>query len=445
MTVTVANVDVDTDTFLTWTQKTSQLADAMTNYTVTVGGASYATTGNAHINGALQANAIYISTVRGGTIAAGDNINFNSNAVFNSNVYMSNTGVYAVFNTPSYIRMGGANTTNRFISIDSATGAGEYQQVISVGTTGSNVASGTATLVGEFNTNSVYTNILSGGNSSVTGTLSVTSNTSFTNKVYFANGTSAYMGGANTTHRILAGNSSTNAVTYSQIVSTDVADGTYNITANNSLYLGGIIASSYQLNSTLAANVAKLAANSATYLGGNTVGDIYTYVDSSASTSYSNSIAYSSNASNLSTGTIPAGRLASVGNFQITSLGVGTAASGTTGEIRATNNITAYYSSDISLKENIEQIVNPVWKVQNIRGVNFDWKDEIVQARGGEDGYFVRKHDIGVIAQEVNEILPEAVAVRDDGILAVNYEKIIPLLIEAIKELKAEIDIIKSK
>jgi hypothetical protein len=132
--------------------------------------------------------------------------------------------------------------------------------------------------------------------------------------------------------------------------------------------------------------------------------------------------------------------LESNGGVQILSLGVGTPGSGTTGEIRATNEITAYYTSDARLKENVTVISSPIEKLEQIRGVYFDWTDEHVQARGGEDGYFVRKHDIGVIAQEVEAVLPEIVATRDNGYKAVKYEKIVPLLIECIKEQQTQIN-----
>ena len=127
-------------------------------------------------------------------------------------------------------------------------------------------------------------------------------------------------------------------------------------------------------------------------------------------------------------------------NLIVESLGVGTAASGTLGEIRAANEITAYYSSDINLKENIKLIVDPLGKLEQIRGVSYDWKDEHIKARGGEDGYFVRKHDIGVIAQEVEAVLPEIVATRDDGTKVVKYEKLVALLIEAVKEQQKQIN-----
>jgi hypothetical protein len=132
------------------------------------------------------------------------------------------------------------------------------------------------------------------------------------------------------------------------------------------------------------------------------------------------------------------------GNFRYNSLGIGTDASGTAGEIRASNEITAYYTSDIKLKENIKQIENPIAMIDQIRGVYFDWTDEHITSRGGEDGYFVRKHDIGVIAQEIEAILPEIVATRDNGFKAVKYEKIVPLLIEAIKAQQKQIDQIQA-
>lgn len=122
------------------------------------------------------------------------------------------------------------------------------------------------------------------------------------------------------------------------------------------------------------------------------------------------------------------------------SIGVGTPASGIMGEIRATNGITAYYSSDERLKENVVLIGEPIEKLMQIRGVSFDWTEEHIKSKGGEDGYFVRKHDIGVIAQEIEKVLPEIVATRNNGYKAVKYEKIVPLLIECIKEQQTQIN-----
>jgi hypothetical protein len=132
-------------------------------------------------------------------------------------------------------------------------------------------------------------------------------------------------------------------------------------------------------------------------------------------------------------------------NFQMNSLGVGTAGSGTAGEIRATNNVTAFYSSDIKFKENIRQIDNAIEKVNIIGGKYFDWTDKYINSKGGADGYFNRKADIGVIAQDVIKVLPEAVRTRDDGSLAVDYQKLISLAFAAIVELKAEVELLKAR
>ncbi len=130
---------------------------------------------------------------------------------------------------------------------------------------------------------------------------------------------------------------------------------------------------------------------------------------------------------------------------QVASFGVGTAASGTTGEIRATEDITAFYSSDVALKENITNIPDPLEAIKKLNGVLFDWKKEYMDKRGGEDGYFVRKKDVGVIAQEVEKVLPEAVAQRPNGIKAVKYDRLTCLLIEAVKKLSAQVESLTKK
>ena len=131
----------------------------------------------------------------------------------------------------------------------------------------------------------------------------------------------------------------------------------------------------------------------------------------------------------------------STNNYQFNSIGVGssTAASGVNGEIRAQGDITAYYSSDERLKENIQPIVDALSKVESISGNTYDWKEgfETIHSHTG--------HDIGVIAQEIEKVLPEVVIDRETGYKAVQYEKIVPLLIEAIKELSAKVKELESK
>ena len=116
-----------------------------------------------------------------------------------------------------------------------------------------------------------------------------------------------------------------------------------------------------------------------------------------------------------------------------------------TADIKTTGNITAYSSSDRRLKTNITPLQDALQRVSLLRGVTYDWTDDYINACGGEDGYFVRRKDVGVIAQEVQEVLPEIVAERRDGSLAVRYDRLVPLLIEAIKELQARVEVLEAK
>jgi hypothetical protein len=80
-----------------------------------------------------------------------------------------------------------------------------------------------------------------------------------------------------------------------------------------------------------------------------------------------------------------------------------------------------------------------------LNGVEFDWRQDYIDSHGGEDGYFVRRHDIGVIAQELEAVLPELVVDRADGYKAVKYDRIIALLIEAVKAQQHQIDELKRR
>jgi hypothetical protein len=115
----------------------------------------------------------------------------------------------------------------------------------------------------------------------------------------------------------------------------------------------------------------------------------------------------------------------------------------TTGRIDASNDVVAFATSDRRLKCNIKPIENALCKVVGASGNTFDWKEltkEETQNIHGNTG-----KDVGVIAQEIEAILPEAVTTRDSGYKAVNYEKIVPLLIEAIKTLTLKVEDLESK
>jgi hypothetical protein len=125
--------------------------------------------------------------------------------------------------------------------------------------------------------------------------------------------------------------------------------------------------------------------------------------------------------------------VATSSNVQFNSLGIGMAASATAGRIDATNDIVAYSSSDIRFKENIKPIENALEKISKISGNTYDWKAENKIEHGYEG------NDVGVIAQEIEEVLPQLVQTRDNGYKAVKYDKLVALLIEGIKEQQTQI------
>ena len=131
-------------------------------------------------------------------------------------------------------------------------------------------------------------------------------------------------------------------------------------------------------------------------------------------------------------------------------LGVNVAPNATDGRIDASNDIVAY-SSDRRLKTNIQPLMSALMKVQSLSGFTYNWNYLANQIAGFDTGSRL----VGVYAQDVQSVLPEAVklapfdndgtdvSISGENYLTVQYEKIVPLLIEAIKELKAEIEELK--
>ena len=99
-----------------------------------------------------------------------------------------------------------------------------------------------------------------------------------------------------------------------------------------------------------------------------------------------------------------------------------------TGSLTATGNITAY--SDERLKENVQTINDALGICGKLRGVSYTWKKE-------------QYKDVGLIAQEVEKVLPEVVWPVESGIKTVDYGRIVGVLVQAINELKAEVDQLK--
>ena len=94
-------------------------------------------------------------------------------------------------------------------------------------------------------------------------------------------------------------------------------------------------------------------------------------------------------------------------------------------------------TSDATLKRKVGTVVNAVESVQKLNGIKYVWNEKAAAI-----GLTDQTVQVGVYAQEVRSVLPEAVH-ESKGYLSVSYDKLIPLLIEAVKELKAEIDELK--
>lgn len=138
-------------------------------------------------------------------------------------------------------------------------------------------------------------------------------------------------------------------------------------------------------------------------------------------------------------------------DVQFNSIGVGTSPSGSAGDIRAIGDITAYYS-DERLKTILGNIPNALDKINSLRGIYYINNDI-----ANSFGYTSTKQQVGVIAQEIEQVLPEIVSLAPfdidekgtsksgENYKTVQYDKIVPLLIEAIKELSLEIQNLKDK
>jgi hypothetical protein len=142
-------------------------------------------------------------------------------------------------------------------------------------------------------------------------------------------------------------------------------------------------------------------------------------------------------------------------NVQFKSLGVGTAPSGTSGQIRANDSVISFYS-DQRLKENITPIQDPINKLMQLNGVVYT-ANEVAEKYGFKD----KSEQVGVIAQDLEKVLPHVVksapfdtgftetgeeySISGENYKTVQYEKIVPLLIEAIKEQQKMIEDLQQK
>jgi len=262
------------------------------------------------------------------------------------------------------------------------------------------------------NTGSIYVGFATGSNNIRAGTA----------------GQLVYQSAANTTAFVGPG-------TAGQIlVSAGTSAPTY--TNTGSIYVGFANSSNNIRAGTAGQIPYQTGANATSFVGPGTAGQILVSAGTSAPTYTSTGSIYVNRAVLADT----AGALTTTNNYRMNSLGVGTDASGTAGEIRATNEITAYFS-DRRLKENVKPIDNALTKTLSLHGVTYTPND-----LAASFGYDKNKKLVGLFADEVAAVLPEAVrsapfdldendqSKSGDNYKTVQYEKIVPLLVEAIKE-----------
>jgi hypothetical protein len=248
------------------------------------------------------------------------------------------------------------------------------------------------------------------------GSLDVTGISTFQNNIILSNPNTYIRWDANTDYAFIRFNSTSDTNSQLEIAVGDNGNGTGIGTADS------IVVNQYAPNGAIARTLQLLNGSGNTVIPGNTtVSGTLTVTG----TTTLNSTVTSSAVVNITNNT--------ASTSKTTGALVVTGGVGISGALYVGGDITAFDTSDQRLKDNITPIPNALDKVISISGNTFDWNE-----KSEKDG-----SDVGVIAQEILEVLPEAVTTRDNGYLAVRYEKIIPLLIEAIKELKVEINELK--
>jgi len=254
-------------------------------------------------------------------------------------------------------------------------------------------------------------NLNVGGNTTLTGILTINGGSGGTALQLNNGGDLVFFNAANTgsatvycnNNNELRTNGSLYVGTALSVTGATILSSTLNVSSNSTVGGALIVTGATTLNSVLNVSTNATVGGALTVTGATTLSSSLNITSNTASTS------------------------ATTGALVVTGgVGIG-------GYLYVAGDITAFSTSDQRLKDNIKPIPDALNKVLSISGNTFDW----IEGSGKEGS------DVGIIAQEILEVLPEAVTTRETGYLAVRYEKIIPLLIEAIKDLKAEINELK--
>ena len=186
------------------------------------------------------------------------------------------------------------------------------------------------------------------------------------------------------------------------------------------------------------ANLGYSGATNANYItNNNQLTNGNSYISSYDITTQTDSKYLRSNATDTASGAITFSN-ATASTTKTTGAVIVTGGVGISGALNVGGDVVAYASSDERLKDNIEVISNPIEKVQQLKGVTWDWNSNADELQH-------TLPNVGVIAQDVEKVLPQLVIDRDNGFKGVDYAKLTGLLIEAIKDQQKQIEELKSK
>ncbi len=488
MSKPVANLVVGTDTFQAWLDRTNLLAGLLSTEVITANSSLGVTTGNAHIEGRLSSNVlIAASSLRGGNTSTSNTLVITSNVAAGQHLTVANTltvGGSSQLNTvnaasldiSSIIRVGNNLTinTSAFFAGNSSANVKITPNDFTLG----NVYANSTTLVigatvinsstlGESSNNSNYLDshnwespkeigIINPNTATFTtvttgkivangqlGTSGQILKANSTGGIYFSTGGEGYTGslgysgsvGFTGSVGIQGGTGFTGSRGSDGSSGTPGVDGYTGSVGNDGSPGGrGYTGSIGALGFTGSVGVGQIG-----YTGSGSGGGGNGYTGSrgvQGDFGFTGSRGADGSFGGTVTADLNLGNAYKIGNTA--SLGVGTTSPTSTGDIRATGNITGYYS-DERLKDIFENIPNALDKVLYLNGFFFS-ANKLAQSLGYEV-----KREVGVSAQQVQKILPEAVTTApiSDEYLTVYYEKLVPLLNEAIKELNEKIDAIR--
>ena len=293
--------------------------------------------------------------------------------------------------------------------------------------TGSAIISGSLRVTGSINATQGFTGSFNG---SLTGTAS---NATSATSASFAANAFPYTGNAQITGSLgVTGSLSVNG----PVIAT-IASFTLNQPSSSAVTITNTNTSSYLSRASFKANQGTIqgileAGNSTVYIGSNsnhsvTIGSngagamVFTNAAADMLVPFQSAVSITNSTASTSKTT---------GALKVTG-GVGVS-----GDLNVGGDVVAYASSDRRLKDNIQNIKNPIEKVQKLNGVTWDWNsnaDELQQSLP----------NVGVIAQEVEEVLPQLVHDKENGFKAVDYARLTGLLIEAVKEQQTQIQELK--